>query len=141
MTQLTNKYPLVDSNILIDWFVGGREAKKYEPIFTGLIYYNLTILTETINFIQNKHSFKLAKRTVNDIFENVNVFVQLPIDSTTFELAIKIHNRYYTSKLGFSDCMILAQARLHDLTIFTQDQRMQMYKEVEVINPFEEQNP
>jgi len=138
MIKFTNSFYLVDSNIFIDFLLATKDDRDLNKVFNQPVYLNFAIFTETINFIQNRISFKEALEAVSRVIENPNLFIFLPITSRDLHQAVEINNKYYVSKIGFNDSLILSQAQNYSLKVLTQDIRMNIYPNVEVENPFTE---
>lgn len=136
MIEINRSLKIVDSNILIDFLLATKDEDLLDLVFIDPVYINLTIFTETINFIQNKISFRDAFDSAGIIVENPDLFLFLPTTPEDLKLATIINKKYYNSKIGFSDSIILAQAENYSLTILTQDERMQIYPNSSVKNPF-----
>jgi len=138
MIQINRNLKLVDSNILIDFFLKTKVEEQLDLVFRKPIYLNLTIFTEVINFIQNKVSFKDSFESASIIIDHPNRFLFLPVTPEDLILAKKINQKYFISKVGFSDSLILAQAQNFGLELLSQDLRLQIYPEVGTTNPFYE---
>lgn len=136
MLEINKNINLVDSNIWIDFFLNTKPESLLDGVFSKPVYLNLTILTETINFIQNKVSFKDSLESAKLIVEHPNHFIILPTTPDDLILAKKINQKYFVSKIGFSDSLILAQAQNYGLKLLSQDVRLQIYSDVTVVHPF-----
>lgn len=128
--------PIVDSNILISFFIEDIHFEKSKQIMREKVYINDFILCEVSNFIQNKISSYQALKTVNYIFENPEFFHTLPTEKIHLENAKKIMNDYRDNKFTLTDSLILAQGEYHQFHVLTQDLRMQNFPKINIQNPF-----
>lgn len=108
---------LIDTNILIDYF----EGKLPEKYLELLEYSNISCVT----LVELADKFEKT----NTPFEEVKEFIEknFTIINMTFEIAslaakIKKEKRKTRSKLGLTDAIILATAKINKLKLYTKDE-------------------
>jgi predicted nucleic acid-binding protein len=136
MIPVDKQLKIVDSNLLIDFLLLTEDDELLDRVFLNPVYVNMTIFTETINFIQNKISFKDAYESAKIIIDHPELFLFLPVTPLDLDLGKGINRQYHSSKIGFSDSLILAQAENYGIPVYTRDDRMRIYPHAEVVNPY-----
>ena len=135
--KINPNIPLVDSNIFTDYFSYGEKFNlAKEVLFNNGAFFNNAILTETTNILQNQYFAKKASTAVIKFFE-FEFFIMLDNPSCLQKKALLIMQEYIDNSLSFTDCFILAQAEEYGLKVYTKDKKMQTYRKVEVIIPYE----
>jgi len=138
MILFTDKrIPLVDSNILIDYFLSSKNTDIATKLIDNSVYLIQPVLVETLNFIKNKSSNFSSFQAAKLILENPQTFNFLPYVPDFVSESLEIMDKYLSAKLAFTDCLLLAHAQYYDLKLFSQDQKMQAFPEASVVNPFE----
>ncbi len=134
--SIVNPYiPLVDSNILISFFIHDVHFESSQSILRKEIYINDFVVCETLNFLQNKVSFFLSQAAEESIFSSQFIFRRIEISSEVLIKAQEIRQIYADNELQFTDAVLLAQSEIFGLTLYTRDQRMLGYKKATVCCP------
>lgn len=128
---------LIDTNVLIPYLSRYFDNSELDQYLTQGVYVNELIIGETLNFIQNKYSARHSIASQKQIMDNPEIFEFLEITNEVRLLAWQVRQKYADNKLSYVDSMILAQAKLNNLTILTQDKAMIASGFTQVFNPLE----
>jgi len=109
--------PLVDSNILIHFFIKSALFEKAKTSLKNGAYINDCVLAETLNFIQNKFSAYKSLSTAQHIFKYSTLFTCIPIEETDRRSAEQIMKMYLDNSLSYVDSLLLAQAKRFGLDL------------------------
>ena len=108
-----NKKYLVDTNIIIDFFRGSKEAEQFITENCDNIIISVITIAELYAGVRGKKEEEQLKGFLS-------LFDLLPFNN---DLAIKsgyLKNQYYKShNSGLADCMIAATALAHDMILVT----------------------
>lgn len=115
---------LIDTNVLIQYLSRFFDNSDLDQYLTQGVYVNELILGETLNFIQNKYSAKHSIASQKQIIDNPEIFELLEITNEVRLLAWQVRQKYADNKLSYVDSVILAQAKIFNFTILTQDKAM-----------------
>lgn len=133
---MNRSIPLVDSNILISFFIQDEYFETASKILSKRAHVNDYVFTEVVNFIHQKQSAYHAFGAALDILERQDYFIFIPIETNTRVAALDIMQKYLYNRYAFTDSLLLAQAEVLKLKLITTDVRMQNYRSVNVIDPF-----
>jgi len=115
---------IFDSNILIPYLLRNFELRKLRDYLLKGVYLNELVLTETLNYIQNRYPSSYSILCQQQVEDNQNIFQILEISPEIRSRGWQIRQKYADNKLAYTDAIILAQAQFYSLTILTQDQAM-----------------
>lgn len=128
--------PLIDTNILIDAFSLNTDKEKALTLMDKGVYLTDFVLTELLNFIQNRYSAPDALQAINHIIKRPKAFIFIPTIYNLFPRAEKLMRKYLDNRLAFTDCYLLALAETEKLTLHTKDEKMGRYPNATVVNPY-----
>lgn len=108
---------VIDSSGWLEYFIGGENASFFAPIIQDVA--NVVVPTISI--------FEVFKRTLiekgrNEALEAVAIMYDGKVVDLDRETALLAADLSYELKLPMADSMILATARAHDATLWTQDE-------------------
>ncbi|MEI6222104.1 MAG: type II toxin-antitoxin system VapC family toxin [bacterium] len=132
-------FPLIDSNILISFFIQDTYTEQARAILLATpCYLNYFVLSETLNFLQNKHSSTKVQIAASVILESPEDFHFLEIDRPLLLKSHAIMTKFSDNAFTFTDSLLLAQGQLLNLVVLTRDRRMQNYTKTQVRDPFQD---
>ena len=108
---------VIDSSGWLEYFIGGENAS----FFAAIIQDVANVVVPTISI------FEVFKRTLiekgrNEALEAVAIMYDGKVVDLDRETALLAADLSYELKLPMADSMILATARAHDATLWTQDE-------------------
>lgn len=128
--------PLIDTNILIDFFTENQFSKQASLVLEGGFYYNIAVLFELSNFLNNRFGAKKTLQII-EVLDSSNPYFQiLEITSKHQIKAREIMTKYSDQNLSLVDCILIVQAKEFNLELKTLDQRMTFCKEAKVVKPY-----
>ena len=129
---------LMDSNILISYFIQDAYQKRIAEFLTNGCYINHVVFHETLNFLHNKYSPFRSLQAAKIMLTHPHVFIFLDIEPEAEHAAAMIMEQFLDNGLSFVDCVLLAQAEQYRVAgVYTMDKKMQNYRRVRVVNPIE----
>ena len=128
--------PLIDTNILIDFFTENQFVKQATLVLENGFYYNIAVLFELSNFLNNRFGAKKTLQII-EILDNSNpCFEILEINPKHQTKAREIMTKYSDQNLSLVDCILIAQAKEFNLELKTLDQKMTFCKEASITKPY-----
>ena len=133
--MINQNLPLVDTNILYDFFTQSSDYILISNFLKKGFYLNNAVLFELTNLLNNKlgASFMLAQ--LDFLFKNNNIKF-LKITDKNIQKASQICQKYNDQNLSLVDCILIAQAKEFNLELKTLDQRRGFCKEAKITKPY-----
>ena len=108
-----NKKYLVDTNIIIDFFRGSKEAEQFITENCDNIIISVITISELYTGVRGKKEEEQLKGFLS-------LFDLLPFNNDLAITSGYLKNQYYKShNSGLADCMIAATALAHDMILVT----------------------
>ncbi len=120
---------VVDSSGWLEYFIDGKNASFFAPVVEDVA----NVLVPTISI------YEVFKRTLigknkDDALETIAMMYDGLIVDLDSEIALLAAELSYELKLPMADSIILATARAHDATLWTQDEH---FKDIEGVKYIE----
>jgi len=120
---------VIDSSGWLEYFIGGKNASFFAPAIQDVA--NVVVPTISI--------FEVFKRTLiekgrTDALEAVAIMYDGTVIDLDREIALIAADLYFELKLPMADSIILATARAHSATLWTQDEH---FKDIEGVKYIE----
>jgi predicted nucleic acid-binding protein len=114
---------VIDSSGWLEYFIGGENASFFAPVIQDVA--NVVVPTISI--------FEVFKRTLiekgrTDALEAVAIMYDGKVVDLDREIALMAADLSFEKKLPMADSIIIATARAHDATLWTQDEH---FKDIE----------
>lgn len=133
--MLNPNLPLIDTNILYDFFVQNPNYVLISHLLSKGFYINNAILFELTNLLNNKVGADFMLNQLDFLLFNQDVHF-LKITNHQIQKAQEICNKYSDQNLSLVDCILITQAKEFDLELKILDQRMTFCKEAKVVKPY-----
>lgn len=119
---------VIDSSGWLEYFIGGKNASFFAPAIQDVA--NVVVPTVSV--------FEVFKRTLiekgrTDALEAVAIMYDGKVVDLDREIALIAADLSFELKLPMADSIILATARAHDATLWTQDEHFKDIEDVKYI--------